>query len=346
MRKTIFSYLLPSFLLISILAGFTHASAQTHRKDSIYALEKVDLGGVKQTILITGNDTSKPILLMLHGGPGFPELPFFRTYNKELDNDYIMVNWDQRGAGLSYSKDIPASTMTIEQMVSDAHDLVTLLKKRFHRDKIFVLGHSWGTCLGLFLVHSYPEDFYGYISVGQLVNMVQNERESLKYTIGEAKRTGNKKATQELSIIPKDYPLPDSISLDHLYTERKWLSFFGGVIHGQKDYSKVFNSITAPEYKLYDEQQTSKAEFFCMSNLWPQLVKVDFFKTAPELKVPVYFFVGRYDYNTPFSIAAEYYKQVKAPYKRLVWFEKSGHMMPFEETAKFNALVKEIAKRK
>lgn len=335
----------PYLTLLLALLLHNFANAQT-RKDSLYSLEKPMINGVAQTILITGNDTSKPIILMLHGGPGFPEMPFFRTYNKVLDNDYIMVNWDQRGAGLSYNDSIPASSMTISQMVSDAHTLVILLKKRFHREKIFLLGHSWGTCLGLKLVTQYPEDFYAYISLGQLVNMTDNERVSLAYTKEQARKTGNTKAIAELNTIPAAYPLISTGVLDNLYKERKWLTFFGGVIHGQKDYAALFNSITAPEYKLYDAAMGPKAEGFSMGNLWSQILKENFFVSAKEIKVPVYFFVGRYDYNTPFSITEKYYKMVKAPFKKLVFFEKSGHMMPFEEPEKFNGLMKEIAYKK
>lgn len=332
-----------SFLLILVLH---HASAQGRslRTDSIYSLEKVQLGGIPQTILTTGTDSSKPVLLILHGGPGYTEMALFRIYNRALDNDYVVVHWDQRGAAASYDPSIPVSSMNIDQFVSDAHELVTLLKQRFKKDKIFLLGHSWGTSLGLLLVQRYPQDFAAYIGVGQIVNMMDNERISLQYTIQMASKTHDTTAIRELSIIAHRYPAKNDTSLNDLYLQRKWLSYFGGAVRGHRDYSYIFSRIK-PGDPLYNEEQVEAGEAFSMRTLWKQLLNIDFLTTAPVLKVPVYFLTGRYDYNTPFALVEKYYNQVKAPAKKLIWFENSAHIPQFEEAARFNAVMKEIAHR-
>lgn len=126
--------------------------------------------------MIRGKTADLPVLLMIHGGPGFVESHLFRTYNKELEQHFIVVYWDQRGAGLSYDSTIPPQSMTLARIVSDANDLTDTLKRRFHKEKIYALGHSWGSAVGIYLVQQYPSDFYKYIGVGQVVDMEENEK--------------------------------------------------------------------------------------------------------------------------------------------------------------------------
>src|ERR1700743_3377283 len=154
MKKLTCAVILMIFCLKSIDC---QAFAPVGRKasDSIYSLESIDLGGVKQTILITGKDRSKPVLLFLHGGPAFSEMALVRKYDRDLDKHFIVVNWDQRGTNLSYDPSIPKSSMTMEQIVADGHELIGLLKKRFNRKKIFLLGHSFGSAVGMYLASKY-----------------------------------------------------------------------------------------------------------------------------------------------------------------------------------------------
>ena len=157
-------------LFVAILFAFASCQDTTKDKELTTAIASagdstsipqfITLGGIPQAVLIRGLDTTNPVLLMLHGGPGFTEMALFATYNQDLEKDFIVVNWDQRGAGLSYDPSIPDSTMNIQQFVNDAHELVSWLKKRYNREKIYLLGHSWGSILGIHLTQQYPQDFY------------------------------------------------------------------------------------------------------------------------------------------------------------------------------------------
>ena len=161
---------------------------------SVARMEYVELGGFRQWICVRGESVDRPLLLILHGGPGDAEVLPFRRYDAGLEKDFIVVNWDQRGAGKSYSPSIPADSMTIEQILSDAHELVGYLKKSFGKEKIYLLGHSWGTLLGALLASRYPEDFHAYIGMGQWVSMGDNERLCYEFTLSEAQRRGDRKA--------------------------------------------------------------------------------------------------------------------------------------------------------
>jgi proline iminopeptidase len=145
-------------------------------KNSIALCEKKEINGWPQYLLMRGKDASLPVLLFLHGGPGSSETGLLRSCNSELENHFIMVYWDQRGAGRSYSPCIDKKTLTIDQLASDTHELILYLKKKFNKDRIFLAGHSWGSFLGALVAGKYPEDLYCYIGIGQLVNLHDNEK--------------------------------------------------------------------------------------------------------------------------------------------------------------------------
>jgi pimeloyl-ACP methyl ester carboxylesterase len=115
-----------------------------HGRNSIASLERVRIGNVDQYILIRGNDTSLPVLLFLHGGPGMPAMYLAHAFQRDLEKDFVVVQWDRRAAGKSYREDI-TSTLTTEQLVADTVDLTNVLRARFHQNKIYLVAHSWGT---------------------------------------------------------------------------------------------------------------------------------------------------------------------------------------------------------
>ena len=286
---------------------------------SIASLERIKIGGVKQTVLIRSKSINNPVLLILHGGPGSSEMAAFRHYNSKLEDYFIVVNWDQRGAGKSYSPFIDKKTMNISQFVSDTIELANLLKNRFNKEKIYLLGHSWGSGLGIRAVEKSPELFYAYIGVGQIVNMVENEKLSYKFTLEKAKELKDDRAIKELSSI-KNYPWSGSQGMKYLMTERRWLAEFGGVLYGEKGYGKMFSAFKSPEVNIFDLFLFFSGSYFSINNMWQELVdKTDFLKTSTSLKVPVYFMIGKHDYNVPFELSEKYFNILKAPKKELIW---------------------------
>lgn len=311
------------------IAGWASASG-------ISSMEKVRLGGVEQVIAIHGEDTGKPVLLILHGGPGFSELLLFRSYNRALERDFVVVNWDQRGTGLSYDPKTPASSLRISRIEADAHELVAQLKQRFGRKKIFLLGHSWGTVLGTLLARDYPEDFYAYVGVGQVANMVENEKASLAYVLDKARKDKNSNAVRELEGLQDHYPSGGLQGVQDLKVQRNWLLRYGGVFYGDMNYEKMFEGVNTEEVVLYRDAKGEEGETLSLTSLWPELLGLDLPRTAHTFQIPVYFLLGRSDYNAPWQVARAYFDKIGAPRKALVMFERSGHFIPFEEPAKFN----------
>jgi pimeloyl-ACP methyl ester carboxylesterase len=250
----------------------------------------------------------------------------------------VVVNWDQRGTHLSYNDSIDEKSMTFDQIVNDAHELAGKLKRRFRKNKIFLLAHSAGTITGVKYALRYPEDLYAYIGVGQVVNGMKNEMESLSFTLKMARRNNNKKAMAELGEVQKNYPSLPLKSLEYVYTERKWLEQFGGVYH-TKSFSYLFEHLDKEERELINDSLASKGGQFSMQHLWKELLSVDFLSADTVFKVPVFLICGKYDHNTPTDLARQYFSKIKAPLKQFFIFENSGHLIPFEEPDKFNKLL-------
>jgi len=327
---------LAGLALIVLLAIGAMSCAKTPKIETpqgIASLEKVKLGGVEQWLLIRGQDTSNPVLLFLHGGPGSPEMPLQHHFGCGLEEYFVVVHWDQRGAGKSYHVRIPEETMNIEQFISDAHELVELLRKRFGAEKIYVIGHSWGTVVGTLLVQRYPELFYAYLGIGQCVDLQRNEVLSYQFVLSEARRRGNLKAERQLEKIGP----PPYANLRELGTQRKWLTRFGGGITREGKYRPLIKiAIDAPEYTPADFVKYLYGNYYGSKHMEDEVMTINFLEQAPRLLVPVYFFEGRYDYNTPWELVQEYYEKLDAPQgKHLVWFENSAHSPNMEEPEKF-----------
>jgi pimeloyl-ACP methyl ester carboxylesterase len=287
--------------------------------NGINILEQVELGGTKQWISIRATNRHNPVLLFLHGGPGSANIAKLRIQVPELEQHFVVVNWDQRGAGKSYRPGFNASTLSRDQLGSDAHELVTLLKERFDTHKIYLMGFSWGSVLGLALVDQYPDDFEAFISISQVVDYQTGEKLSLAYARESAQREGNTQALDELARVDPAYISTDWQS--QLSIQRKWLLQFGGVYHTTRSYShEIWMMLTAPEYSFVDVALWPMSSSNALKGMWPELMNVNFFDEVPVEHYPIYFFVGKYDYNSPWQFTETYHKSAGR--------HGSGHRLP------------------
>jgi pimeloyl-ACP methyl ester carboxylesterase len=306
---------------------------------SIASLERIRLGGVRQAVLIRGKRVDNPLLLFLHGGPGTSEMAWVRRFNSALEEKFIVVNWDQRKAGKSFSPFIPAGSMTPEQFVSDAHELMEILCKRFGKKKIFIVGHSWGSVLGTMLAQKHPRRIAAYVGVGQVVDLVENERISHRFALETARRENNARAVRILEKM-RNYPLTVG-TISDLRRQRKLLIRFGGALFGERSLAGLFKAFLGPEHTIFDLLPFLAGSIFSILDMWKGLLQtVHFMETALIFQVPVYFCIGRHDFNTPFELAEKYFNALQAPKKELIWFERSAHSPCFEEPEKFcNVLI-------
>jgi len=315
---------------------------------SISSIEKITLGGVDQYLIIRGEDITKPVMLYLHGGPGSPEFAFMKETNTSIEKDFVMVYWEQRGSGKSYSDEISDDSMNLEQFISDTRELSEKLAKRFKKEKIYLLGHSWGSFLGILTAYEYPELFHAYLGVGQVAYQYKGERLSYEWVKEEAKNANDDNAIESLSKIS----FPDSIAaseewMDFLMVERRYvMQFGGGVTHEMKGMWPVIKIVLdAKEYTFSEKMKYMSGSMYSLKHLWPSVINKNLFNDIDSLQVPVYIFQGAYDYQTPTSVAMDLYKQLKAPKKEFFTFENSAHCPMMEEVEKFNDLAREISRR-
>lgn len=312
---------------------------------SVASLERTKLGGVEQWILIRGENAANPVLLFLHGGPGTSEMTLLRKYNLAvLEKHFTVVVWDQRGAGKSYAAINPEAGMNIEQFVSDAHELTLLLCRRFNRRRICLAGHSWGSILGVLTVKKYPELYDAYIGIGQVVNMLEGERVSYEWTLAQATQANDTKSVRKLKAM--GVPPYSGHWQSKVIAQRGILAKYGGEVYGNRRggvFVLVRSLLEAVEYSWIDRLNFFRGISASMRLMWPQLLRVNLLEQAAELEVPVYFLEGKHDYESPSRLADQYYQALKAPGKKLVWFEHSAHLLNAEEPEKFNEFfVKEV----
>ena len=298
----------------------------------------VEIGGIQQWITVRGRDRDNPILLLIHGGPAAPDLPNRYLFEPAWADYFTVVEWDQRGGGKTYELNDPekvAPTMTKERMIEDAVDMVAYLRKTYGREKIFVLGHSWGSLVGLSVAARKPDWLYAYIGVGQIIDMHAGEQLSYEWSLAQAKKAGNEQAIKELTAIAP-YPEADgSVPLDKLNTERKWSVAFGGLIHGRSSYDTLENTEKiSPDYSEADFKAIDQGSGFTLPKLLDDLIGADF-NGVKRLGCPLVFFAGRYDYTTPSPLMESWFAKVQAPKKKFVWFEQSAHMIYEEEPGRF-----------
>ncbi len=309
---------------------------------SIDRKERVLLGGMKQTIHIWGSNPQNPVLLFLHGGPGVPNRHGMAKNHMDLLDDFTIVAWDQRGTGGSYFGCDP-NTLTLDQLISDCGELIAYLCKTLEKNKIFLLGASWGTELGTFVCQRFPERIAGYIGYGQVVNGIENERVSYAFALEKAEAAGNQEDIAELKRIGPPVDGQYRPVFDGLMTQRRIMKKYGGHSTKKGGYfsTTVIPILTSPELSIRDKIGTAKGYKLCLSQMWPTIVHYDFVKDCVPFQMPYYIFQGRLDRNTPASLVQAFYDSIEAPDKDLIWFEHSAHGPMGEEPEKFKKLMRE-----
>lgn len=301
----------------------------------IDTLELVRLGDLDQWIRIRGQNDKLPLLLFLDGGPGVPEMPF-ASANAELEKHFIVVHWDQRGAGKSFAPDIPPASMNVEQLVRDAEELVNLLRGRLGQEQIFLAGHSSGSVVGVLLAQRRPQLFRAYIGISQVANLQMTETFLYSFASRAAAEQGDDQARKEL----EEIGAPPFASEKQLQVSQKWVNHFAPDKFGAVSFNRLRLAFFSPDYSLLDLVRLSRGAKFSFDHLWREFFAYDLFKQAPHLDIPVYFLEGRSDRVATGEIAQRYFDVLEAPRgKQLIWFEHSGHWPQLDESEKFQKVM-------
>ncbi len=305
--------------------------------NGVEELVRVPINGTDQWLSIRGRDRRNPILLVLHGGPASPSMPADYVYQSPWEDYFTVVQWDQRGSGKTYNANTEAQMapgMTIEGMTDDAAKVAQYLREHYGKQKIFLLGHSWGTVLGARLAQQHPDWFYVYIGVGQVVNVRRNEEVGYNFALRSAKASGNAQAIRELLAIAP-YPGTSALTLQRLGVRSKWEMYYGGLTYGRQNYDFVSDAEQlSPDYSEKDLDAIGKGSAFSIGHLMQPLLSVDFDNTT-HFDCPVILFVGAHDETTSHELAEQWFDKLQAPSKHLVSFADSAHMVMDEQPGRF-----------
>lgn len=303
--------------------------------------EKVfmDIGGVKQGMFIKSKDATHPVLLYLHGG--MPDYFLAQKYPSGLEDDFTMVWWEQRGSGISYSSDIQPETMTLERMIKDALEVTNYLRKRFGQEKIYLMGHSGGTFIGIHLAAQAPELYHAYLGVAQMSDQLRSERLAYDYMVEQYEKNGNKKMARKLAAAPVIDDIPDA----YLKLRDQCMHELGvGTMH---DMHSVISGIFLPSLACRDYTFMEKIHMWRgkahsgVSSLWDEMLATNLMDKLSEFEIPIYFFAGVHDYTVSSTLAEEYFKKLAAPVKGCYIFSESAHSPLFEEPPKMQRILRE-----
>lgn len=296
----------------------------------------LEIGGIDQWVSVRGKDQSNPLLVFVHGGPASPAMPVSWAFQYPWEEYFTVVQWDQRGAGKTYLANDPekvSPTIEIDQFVDDLVELIDVLRDKYGKEKVVLVGHSWGTIIGLKAALRHPDLVYAYVGIGQVVSVRENERVSFEFALESARREDNQEAIRDLeSLVP--YPGEEPLTREEIVLQRKWAQHYGGLT-AYRDEDSFYFSLPrlSPLYDEADRKAIDKGSVLTLDKVLQEWAEVDF-REVDEVPFPIMMFLGRHDYTTPSEPTADWLRALKAPAKHAIWFEHSSHLIPWEEPGK------------
>lgn len=308
---------------------------------SIARLERVRLGGADQWIMIRAHSPDKPVLLYLSGGPGQSSLPFPRAIFDDLSRDFVVVGWDQRGTGKSYAALDPVPALTLDRAVSDTIEMSEQLRERFDERKIYLLGESWGTTLGVLAAQRRPDLYFGLIGSGQMVSQRETDRELYRDVIALAESTGDEATARAM----RDYGEPPYADVPYAYAfvmgqyDRLYKPYVPPQPYLDKGNAASLGpwGVLGSEYSLVEKVNVLRGLIDMFTVMYPQLQGIDFRRDVTRLDVPIYLLDGQAELASRRDLALEWFAALDAPIKRMFTFENAAHAVAFEQFEAFHA---------
>ena len=300
---------------------------------SVAELTSLDVNGQELGLLIRGQSTDNPVLLFLAGGPGGSEMGSMRNHLPGLEEHFTVVTWDQRGSGTSYPELDPAGTISPQGYVDDTVAVTDYLRERFEQDRIYLLGQSWGSTLGVLAAQQHPERYQAFVGTGQMVSQLATDRIFYEDTLAWARENGDDALAEELESIgppPYERMLDYETALSHEQSVYAYDHSMNSEGEGQ-----MSENILADEYTLIDKVHILGAFMDTFAALYPQLQDVDFRETAIDFEIPMFFAQGAHEADGRAEPFAEWYPMIQAPVKELATLETSGHRPLFEQPDAF-----------
>jgi pimeloyl-ACP methyl ester carboxylesterase len=317
-------------LLVLVLVGTllvfrAHRQHLMARRIAIHTPNGIDegmyvkIGGIDQWVQIRGQDRNNPVLLCLHGGPGgswVGQTGHLLRWEKE----FTVVQWEQRGTGKTLETTGPsiADTMSVGRMSQDGVEVSEFLRKHLHKDKIVLLGFSWGSLLGIHMAKERRDLFYAYVGTGQISNMPKSLQMSYAYVLEKARAAGDAGVVKKL----------DSIGPPPFNTMAKIIVFFQalGKYECESDRNLPGGALFAPNLTLWDIYNEFRGFALVPKfDVYNEMMSANLSSLGPDFQIPIFIFQGSLDERAQPSLAKEYFDSLNAPHKEFVVFEGAGH---------------------
>ena len=327
----VLSVLCFGFILITQL---TASTPQIQGVNAVSELKQITLNGRKEWISIRGQDKSNPVLLFLAGGPGGSQLATVRHDLSELEKHFVVVGWEQAGSTKSYNA-VGIGDITVNTYIDDGYKLTQYLCETFEQEKIYLVGESWGSALGIFLIDKAPELYHAFIGTGQMVSFLDTEIIDYELAMKIAHEKGDTEIVKKL----ESNGYPPYYGKNVTWKSAAYLNYLSSymasnpAIHNSG--YNTFRDLFSSEYGILDKINFFRGIINTFNTIYPQLYNIDLRTDYQNVEVPVYFFLGRHDINAPTSLVEEYFDILNAPTKEIVWFEHSGHSPWINESKKF-----------
>jgi pimeloyl-ACP methyl ester carboxylesterase len=297
----------------------------------------VSIGGIEQWVTIRGYDRSNPVLLFVHGGPGDVTNPWTFAMLAPWEKQFTVAQWDERGSGRTLRKSGPgiAPTLTVERMVQDGVELAEYLRKHLGKDKIIIVGHSFGSILGLGMARARPDLFSAYVGTGQVADETRNYSVAYDALLKKARTVHNQDAIDDLTRVgPPPYKSGEGFGV-----QRKWSNSFEGA--DQFLPGTLGLSLVSPGYSVEDINDAADGQVLSADRLVPQTASLGPKELGVEFSIPMFIFEGAEDFTTPTELARQYEQSMKAPQKAFVEIP-GGHFAVFMHSDQF---LKELVTR-
>lgn len=301
----------------------------------------VTINGAQQGMIIQSKNPANPVLLYLHGG--MPEFFLTKDYPTGLEDHFTVVWWEQRGSGISFLPDFPRGQITLDLLISDTFAVTNYLRERFDQEKIYLMGHSGGSFIGVFAAARAPELYHAYVGIAQMTNQLKSEQLAYEYMLQQYKVNGNTKMIRLLEAAP--VTSTGGTPMDYLKLRDPGMHALGiGTMHDMKFFIPgiFLRSLANPNYTVKEKITTWRGKFTTgVSQLWHENITTDLSEQVPQLEIPVYFLEGKFDYTVSSELARTYFVQLSAPVKGFYTFEQSAHSPLFEEPEKARLILVE-----
>ncbi|MCI0768403.1 alpha/beta hydrolase [Bacillus sp. TL12] len=317
-------------LILAIALFFPTWTPHIKGDSNISTLEQVKINGSNHEIMIRGNDKNNPVIIFVHGGPGCSEIPYADKYQDLLESNFTVVNYDQRASGKSYHFFEDYSNLSSDLLVEDLLAMTDYITERLGKEKVILIGHSYGTYIGMQAAYKAPEKYEAYVGIGQMSDTVESEIDSLNYSINQAQNAGN---TEDVLYLQG---LTEKIKNGDAFAPRNYVIKYGGGsrLIENPDGDNI-GMLFSSEYNLLDVIRYNYGVSYSQNILIKEVLKKPLPTLVTKLKLPCYFIMGKYDYMTSSNAAKKYFDMIEANKKEFIAFEQSAHYPQFEEKEKF-----------